>query len=764
MGLIYDVTELGLKQVSKTEVERDAIVSPDEGLSIYNSTNKSIDFYDGTSWLSLNTGGGSDGNGIYTGSGSLSAATTVTNAGFDLSITGTGNFGIGTSTPLEKLDVTESFAGLGGVKIKNTDAGANSYSGIKFENDAAGLKSYISLNSTTNTSFAGANSFNISTQGTGGFAINTKDNSGNAYFQINQTTGHVGIDSASSEGAMLALGTGLGDKLFLYDTADPYGFGVTAAQGLQHFAGDVNGQITWGYGKSATFTERMRLNSTGLGIGTSTPTEKLEVVGNAKINGNNLLESSSSYIQEIYKTTNSGSFGIDFHAKNSVNVKTRYGGILANIENNADGSEEGSIRFALSEAGAVSSSEHFKFRINGLIETKNSGSGGTFRDLNTVGASSGWNYSMRDSANNIQPYGFLSAKIEDNTSGSEDASMVMGLAKNGNPDSNGIFEFYKESIIRGTSTGIGVYNDVASVNGTNTAFSFWANNSIEARHPFASIYSKVLDNTSTSEDADLRFNVIQNGTLDSEGHNMVLTGTGLGIGTNTPTEKLEVVGNTYVNGLIGCNVSPIAGQALTINSTGSSTEKALQIRTNAGTERFFIQGDGKSELTGRLGINDTTVQGAQNYMIWAKQDVSASKLFGLADNAGNLKMEMSSVGRLTLNSNDALTQAGFGVNSAFSTTVGILGKTGNIYALKVGVGANVNKLNVKGNNDNYGVGVMVDGTDATNLKIGASTTTHSSINFVNGAAPTSPNNGDFWFDGTDLFIRVSGTTYTLTKT
>ena len=237
-----------------------------------------------------------------------------------------------------------------------------------------------------------------------------------------------------------------------------------------------------------------------------------------------------------------------------------------------------------------------------------------------------------------------------------------------------------------------------------------------------------------------------------------------GIGTATPTEKLEVVGNTYVNGLIGCNVSPIAGQALTINSTGSSTEKALQIRTNTGTERFFIQGDGKSELTGRLGINDTTVQGAQNYMIWAKQDVTASKLFGLADNAGNLKMEMSSVGRLTLNSNDTGTQVGFGVNSAFSTTVGILGKTGNIYALKVGVGANVNKLNVKGNNDNYGVGIMVNGTDATNLKIGASTTTHSSINFVNGAAPTSPNNGDFWFDGTDLFIQVSGTTYTLTKT
>mgnify|MGYP003642515394 CR=1 FL=1 len=50
-------------------------------------------------------------DGIYGGSGSLIAATTVTNAGFDLGITGTGNFGIGTAAPTEKLDV------IGGAKI-----------------------------------------------------------------------------------------------------------------------------------------------------------------------------------------------------------------------------------------------------------------------------------------------------------------------------------------------------------------------------------------------------------------------------------------------------------------------------------------------------------------------------------------------------------------------------------------------------------------------------------------------------------------------
>ncbi len=367
-----------------------------------------------------------------------------------------------------------------------------------------------------------------------------------------------------------------------------------------------------------------------------------------------------------------------------------------------------------------------------------------FRDGGTsVDLLGGDGNGMFDSSNNATGWGVTAFNIPATTTATHatGASMIWTTQNNGtsqifntnaiNKNNNLIWQEF------GTNVGQLVYDNVSSgVRGDG--FKFFAKN------------------TFTTDGETL--------WLDKATDNVVIPNGNLGIGTNTPSEKLEVAGNTYVNGLIGCNVSPIAGQSLTINSTGSTTEKAIQIRTVANIERFFIQGDGKSELTGRLGINDTTIQGAQNYMIWVKGDVSASKIFGLADNAGNLKMEMSSVGRLTLNSNDTGTQVGFGTNSAFSTTVGILGKTGNIYALKVGVGANVNKLNVKGNNDNYGVGIMVDGHDEANLKIGASTTTHSSINFVNGVAPTSPNNGDFWFDGTDLFIRVSGTTYTLTKT
>lgn len=43
----------------------------------------------------------------------------------------------------------------------------------------------------------------------------------------------------------------------------------------------------------------------------------------------------------------------------------------------------------------------------------------------------------------------------------------------------------------------------------------------------------------------------------------------------------------------------------------------------------------------------------------------------------------------------------------------------------------------------------------------ASSTLRASVNIPNGAAPTSPNSGDFWFDGNHVQFRIVGTTYQL---
>jgi hypothetical protein len=48
------------------------------------------------------------------------------------------------------------------------------------------------------------------------------------------------------------------------------------------------------------------------------------------------------------------------------------------------------------------------------------------------------------------------------------------------------------------------------------------------------------------------------------------------------------------------------------------------------------------------------------------------------------------------------------------------------------------------------------------LNIAASTTAKAQINLAAGTAPTTPANGDIWFDGTDLKMRVGGVTKTFT--
>lgn len=48
------------------------------------------------------------------------------------------------------------------------------------------------------------------------------------------------------------------------------------------------------------------------------------------------------------------------------------------------------------------------------------------------------------------------------------------------------------------------------------------------------------------------------------------------------------------------------------------------------------------------------------------------------------------------------------------------------------------------------------------LDIGASTTARSALRLRSGTAPTAPNDGDIWFDGTNLKMRIGGATKTFT--
>lgn len=60
------------------------------------------------------------------------------------------------------------------------------------------------------------------------------------------------------------------------------------------------------------------------------------------------------------------------------------------------------------------------------------------------------------------------------------------------------------------------------------------------------------------------------------------------------------------------------------------------------------------------------------------------------------------------------------------------------------------------------VGIGIDAALTSFLDIAPSTTSSSALRLRAGTAPTSPNDGDIWFDGSSLKIRVAGQTKTFT--
>ena len=108
---------------------------------------------------------------------------------------------------------------------------------------------------------------------------------------------------------------------------------------------------------------------------------------------------------------------------------------------------------------------------------------------------------------------------------------------------------------------------------------------------------------------------------------------------------------------------------------------------------------------------------------------------------------------LSTSNNLLLKAAGSGAVSLWSagSIRWFLGSTGHFYPNTTGVldlGVSSNRIR-----DIYSSGA---------LYLGAGTTAKPSLNIPAGTAPTSPNDGDFWQDGTNVKIRIGGVTKTFT--
>lgn len=191
----------------------------------------------------------------------------------------------------------------------------------------------------------------------------------------------------------------------------------------------------------------------------------------------------------------------------------------------------------------------------------------------------------------------------------------------------------------------------------------------------------------------------------------------IGIGTTTPGAKLDVNGSTYIHGGAGLYLDTI--NHYTGGGTPMSIGNANQIALRADTG--FVG----------IGVNPSFPLQVAGSNPTIRMDGATPGLSFKTTQAGTKEFKIVS-----------------GYNDASSLSV-------------IDVTASNAQRILIDTNGNVGIGQT---SPTASLDVVASTTTNAGFRLRSGVAPTSPNDGDIWYDGTNLKIRVGGTTKTVTIT
>jgi hypothetical protein len=209
---------------------------------------------------------------------------------------------------------------------------------------------------------------------------------------------------------------------------------------------------------------------------------------------------------------------------------------------------------------------------------------------------------------------------------------------------------------------------------------------------------------------------------------------------------LNGIGNTVMNNHIESGTlagsGTADGAAIFANSTYSFIYSNDMM---TGCPSFGIYVRGSHSIV--VGNEMTNVNGsgvANGSGIWVDGSPVDLLIDGNAinDNGGNMvygiRDTTTSPGGVTL-----------GINAITGYTTAPIFSTNNAFAPSIMSG-------------NIGVGGIMSPTAW--MHIAAATATKASLRMSAGVAPTSPNDGDIWYDGTNLKMRVGGTTKTFTLT
>jgi hypothetical protein len=207
----------------------------------------------------------------------------------------------------------------------------------------------------------------------------------------------------------------------------------------------------------------------------------------------------------------------------------------------------------------------------------------------------------------------------------------------------------------------------------------------------------------------------------------------VGIGATTIRSRLEVKGG-YRNGINLQGSGSATSRAHLYIGDGTNGVNSDEIYLDAVNTNFNFRGGGAGDtLKFILGSNNVIFPGGYRTSL-------AIRSLGSATLRSHWYIGDATNGTV---SDEAYLDT---INSALHLRTGASGTTDALVCTAAGL-------------------VAIGQTSATALlDLAASTTARASLRIRSGTAPTTPNDGDIWFDGTDLKCRIGGVTKTFTVT
>lgn len=254
-------------------------------------------------------------------------------------------------------------------------------------------------------------------------------------------------------------------------------------------------------------------------------------------------------------------------------------------------------------------------------------------------------------------------------------------------------------------------------------------------------------------------------TSDANNLKKALVSDVLGGGNTIYSADDTLAGNRVVS-YSGASLSFNDGQTNFKGGGSTSGTTAIYVENQASTPLFQIKNDGNTGiLEGHLGIGIAGQPDVGLYINFAPDYI-----YRFA-NSGSGNGELRTNGYWKQSSSQG-SNIGIGRAAGSQALAVRNGAGGTADAFQVFDGSNVIQHRISaiggGTMASYTCDMILGTSTYTaptaRLEILGSTTAKSAIHLRSGVAPTTPNDGDIWFDGTNLNIRISGVTRTFDVT